>query len=171
MKSTILRAVGVAVLLSGVVMLPSESSFVSIAQAATVRPAVGKPLQQAISLANSGKGAAAMAKVHEAEAAGKLTSSEQAAIAQTRNFIAAKTGSGGSSLGCKAKFATDYNAGRYREVVGPDADRLRKGGGYDFQSQVTVAQACSLRGPCTSAPPSLCSLGNIRPRSPPLTSA
>ncbi|MFL6688800.1 MAG: tetratricopeptide repeat protein [Alphaproteobacteria bacterium] len=160
MKSTILRAVGVAVLLSGVVMLPSESSFVSIAQAATVRPAVGKPLQQAISLANSGKGAAAMAKVHEAEAAGKLTSSEQAAIAQTRNFIAAKTGSGGSSLGCKAKFATDYNAGRYREVVGSDADCLRKGGGYDFQSQVIVAQAYYLMGDYTTAVRMLRGLGN-----------
>src|SRR4051812_6116084 len=160
MKSTILRAVGVAVLLSGVVMMPSESSFVSIAQAATVRPVVGKPLQQAISLANAGKGAAAMAKVHEAESAGKLTSSEQSAIAQTRNFIAAKTGSGGSSLGCKAKFATDYNAGRYREVVGPDADCLRKGSGYDFQSQVIVAQAYYLMGDYTTAVRMLRGLGN-----------
>jgi len=160
MKSTILRAVGVAALLSGAVMMPSESSFVSIAQAATVRPVVGKPLQQAISLANAGKGAAAMAKVHEAESAGKLTSSEQSAIAQTRNFIAAKTGSGGSSLGCKAKFATDYNAGRYREVVGPDADCLRKGSGYDFQSQVIVAQAYYLMGDYTTAVRMLRGLGN-----------
>jgi hypothetical protein len=160
MKSTILRVVGVALLLSGAAMLPPLSPFTMVADAATVRPAVGKPLQQAISLANSGKGAAAMAKVHEAEAAGKLTSSEQAAIAQTRNFIAAKTGAGGSSLGCKAKFATDYNAGRYREVVGPDADCLRKGGGYDFQSQVIVAQAYYLMGDYTTAVRMLRGLGN-----------
>jgi tetratricopeptide (TPR) repeat protein len=147
MRSKILQAVGVALLLGAAAVSPvSTGTFFSSAQAATVRPAVGKPLQAAIALANAGKGTAAMAKVHEAESVGKLTAPEQAAISQTRNFIAAKTGAGGSALGCKAKFATDYNAGRYRDVVGADASCLRKGGGFDFQSQVIVAQAYYLMG-------------------------
>ena len=73
MKSKILQAVGMTLLLGGAAFLPATPFSATPAQAATVRPAVGKPLQQAISLANSGKGAAAMAKVHEAESVGKLT--------------------------------------------------------------------------------------------------
>src|SRR4051794_407554 len=161
MRSKILQAVGVALLLSAAAVSPvSTGTFFSSAQAATVRPAVGKPLQAAIALANAGKGAAAMAKVHEAESVGKLTGPEQAAISQTRNFIAAKTGAGGSALGCKAKFATDYNAGRYRDVVGADAACLRKGGGFDFQSQVIVAQAYYLMGDYSTAIRLLKGLGN-----------
>jgi hypothetical protein len=160
MNSKILQAVGLTFLLGGAAMVPSLMPIVSTAQAATVRPAVGKPLQQAISLANAGKGAAAMEKVHEAESAGKLTASEQSAIAQTRSFIAAKTGAGGSALGCKAKFATDYNAARYKDVVGADAACLRKSGGMDFQSQVIVAQAYYLMGDYATAIKLLRGLGN-----------
>jgi hypothetical protein len=126
----------------------------------TVRPQVGKPLQAAISLASSGKGAAAMAKLHEAESVGGLTGAEQAAISQARNFIAAKTGAGGGATGCKAKFATDYNAGRYRDVVGADASCMRKGGSMDFQSQVVVAQAYYLMGDYGTAIKLLRGLGN-----------
>jgi hypothetical protein len=161
MKSKILQAVGVALALGAAALSPvSSGTFVSSAQAATVRPAVGKPLQAAIALANAGKGAAAMAKVHEAESVGKLTGSEQAAISQTKNFIAVKTGAGGSSLGCKAKFANDYNAGRYRDVVGGDAACLRKSGAFDFQSQVIVAQAYYLLGDYGTAIKLLHGLGN-----------
>lgn len=160
MKSRILQAVGLALLFGGAALVPGTPVSPPAAQAATVRPAVGKPLQQAIALANAGKGAAAMAKVHEAESVGKLTASEQAAIAQTRNFVAVKTGAGGSALGCKAKFATDYNAGRYRDVVGADAACLRKGGGLDFQSQVIIAQAYYLMGDYSTAIRQLRGLGN-----------
>jgi hypothetical protein len=160
MNSKILRAVGVAFLLSGAAMLPPAGSFVGTAQAASARPAVGKPLQQAVALANAGKGAAAMAKVHEAESVSKLTGAEQSLIAQTKQFIAAKTGAGGSSLGCKAKFATDYNAGRYKDVVGADAACLRKSGGLDSSSQVIVAQAYYLMGDYPTAIKLLRGLGN-----------
>jgi hypothetical protein len=160
MKSKILQAVGVALLLGAAILSPVPTgTLISSAQAATVRPAVGKPLQAAIALANSGKGAAAMAKVHEAEGVSGLTAQERAAISQTQNFIAAKTGAGGSALGCKAKFATDYNAGRYRDVVGADAACLRKGG-FDFQSQVIVAQAYYLMGDYNTAIKLLRGLGN-----------
>ncbi|HEX3651496.1 MAG TPA: hypothetical protein VHU18_01590 [Rhizomicrobium sp.] len=160
MNSKFLRAVGMALLLGGAAMLPPVAPLVSTAQAATARPAVGKPLQEAVSLANAGKGAAAMAKVHEAESVSKLTGSEQSLIAQTKQFIAAKTGAGGSSLGCKAKFATDYNAGHYKDVVGADAACLRKSGGLDFQSQVIVAQAYYLMGDYPTAIKLLRGLGN-----------
>ena len=160
MHSRVLKAVGLAFLLGGAAALPAVTGFVPAAQAATVRPAVGKPLQQAISLANAGKGSAAMAKVHEAEAVGKLTGQEQAAISQTKNYIAAKTGSGGGSVGCKAKFANDYNAGRYHDVVGADAACLRKSGGLDFQNQVIVAQAYYLMGDYATAIKLLRGLGN-----------
>ena len=82
-----------------------------------------------------------MAKIHEAESVSGLTSSEQQAIAQTKEFVAAKTGQGGGATGAKAKFANDYNAGRYSAVVGEDADALRKAGAMDGQSAVIVAQA------------------------------
>jgi hypothetical protein len=160
MNSKILQAVGVALLLGSAAMLPPVAPLVSTAQAATARPAVGKPLQAAVALANAGKGAAAMAKVHEAESVSKLTGSEQSLIAQTKQFIAAKTGAGGSSLGCKAKFATDYNAGRYKDVVGADAACLRKSGGLDFSSQVIVAQAYYLMGDYATAIKLLRGLGN-----------
>lgn len=146
MKSRVLQALGMACLLGTAVYAVEPSVFVSAAQAATVRPQVGKPLQAAVALANAGKGAAAMEKVHEAESVGGLTGSEQSAISQTRNYVAAKTGSGGSAVGCKAKFANDYNQGRYRDVIGGDAECLRKAGGFDFSSQVIVAQAYYLMG-------------------------
>lgn len=113
----------------------------SPAAAATVRPQVGSALQAAIKEAAAGNGGAAMAKIHEAESVPNLTASEQQAIEQTKNYVAAKTGAGGGTTGCKAKFANDYNAGRYSAVVGEDAECLRKAGGLDGQSEVVIAQA------------------------------
>jgi len=160
MRSRFLQALGISILLGGTTALVGSPMLSPAAQAASVRPQVGKPLQAAIALANSGKGAAAMAKVHEAESVSGLTGSEQSAISQTKQFIAAKTGAGGSALGCKAKFATDYNAGRYKDVVGADAACLRKGGGLDFSSQVIVAQAYYLMGDYGTAIRLLKGLGN-----------
>jgi len=142
-----LQALGIALALGGAACVASATlPLISAAEAATVRPAVGRPLQAAVSLANQGQASAALAKVREAESVGGLTGSEQSAIAQTRAYIGAKTGAGGSSLGCKAKFATDYNAGRYRAVVGEDADCLHKSGGYGYSEQIIVAQAYYLMG-------------------------
>ena len=160
MKSKTLQSVGIAFMLGTAAAITAAPAIIPAAYAATVRPQVGKPLQEAIALANAGKGAAATAKVSQAAAVGSLTPGEQSAISQTRAYIAAKTGAGGSSLGCKAKFATDYNAGRYREVVGADASCLRKSGGFDFQSQVIVAQAYYLMGDYSTATKLLRGLGN-----------
>jgi hypothetical protein len=147
-----LQAFGIALALGGAALVGSATlPLVSTAQAATVRPAVGRPLQAAISLANQGQAGAALAKVREAESVSGLTGSEQAAIAQTRAYIGAKTGAGGSAVGCKAKFANDYNGGRYREVVGEDADCLRKSGGYGYSDEIIVAQAYYLMGDYNTA--------------------
>jgi len=120
------------------------------AEAAGVRPQVGKPLQAAIALANGGNASAALSKVREAESVGGLTSSEQQAISQTKQFIAAKTGNfsggGGSATAAKAKFAADYNAGRYSAVTGEDVQLLRKYGSFSYDDQIIVAQAYYLSG-------------------------
>lgn len=155
-----LQAIAIALGLAGAAAMSATPLFSTAAEAATVRPAVGKPLQQAISLANSGKGAAAMEKVHEAESVGGLTAGEQAAISQTKNFVAAKTGAGGGAVGCKTKFANDYSANRFRDVVGADADCLRKAGAYDYQSQVVVAQAYYQMGDYATAIKLLKGLGD-----------
>ena len=123
---------------------------VGAAHAAGVRPQVGKPLQAAISLANRGDASGAMAQVRQAESVGGLTGSEQQAINQTREFIAAKTGNfsggGGSSTAARAKFAADYNAGRYSAVTGDDVQLLRKFGAFTASDQIIVAQAYYLSG-------------------------
>jgi hypothetical protein len=120
------------------------------AEAAGVRPQVGKPLQAAIADANRGNASAANAAVRQAESVSGLTSSEEQAIAQTKSFIAAKTGNfsggGGSATAAAAKFAADYNAGRYSAVTGEDVDLLRKYGGFTAQDQIIVAQAYYLSG-------------------------
>lgn len=149
MNSPALRSIALTLLLSaGCASIGSET--VTIAEAAGVRPQVGKPLQAAIALANKGNASAAMAEVHQAESVGGLTGSEQAAIAQTKQFIAAKTGNfsggGGSSTAARAKFAADYNAGRYGAVTGEDVQLLKKYGAFTGEDQIIVAQAYYLSG-------------------------
>ena len=55
-----------------------------------------------------------------------------------RQYIEIKSGSG--ALGVKAKFANDYNAGRYREVIA-DGELLRKNGALDGSAMQIIAQA------------------------------
>jgi tetratricopeptide (TPR) repeat protein len=137
------RAVAASLFLSAATVALSGVATTVPADAAA-RPAVGKLLQQAIDDAKGGNIGAANSKVHEAESVGGLTPGDQQAIDQVKSFISAKSGSG--ATGSKAKFAQDYNAGRYNAVVGEDADALRKAGQYDGQSQLIVAQAYYLMG-------------------------
>jgi tetratricopeptide (TPR) repeat protein len=137
------RALAATLILSAATVALSSAVMVGPADAAA-RPAVGKLLQQAIDDAKSGSTGAANAKVQQAEAVGGLTPGDQQAIEQVKSFISAKSGNG--ATGSKAKFAQDYNAGRYAAVVGEDADALRKAGQYDGQSQLIVAQAYYLMG-------------------------
>jgi tetratricopeptide (TPR) repeat protein len=150
MSSTSLRAAALALLLA----TGSVSSLMvltpTIAEAAGVRPQVGKALQAAIQEASRGNASAANAAVRQAESVGGLTAAEEQKIAETKSFIAAKTGNfsggGGSATAAAAKFAADYNAGRYSAVTGEDVELLKKYGAFTAQDQIIVAQAYYLSG-------------------------
>jgi len=145
-----LRSIALALLVTSGCVSIGAPAIVSTAQAAGVRPQVGKPLQAAIALANKGNASAAMSAVRQAESVGGLTGSEQSAIAQTKQFIAAKTGNfaggGGSATAARAKFSADYNAGRYSAVTGEDVQLLKKYGAFNSDDQIIVAQAYYLSG-------------------------
>ena len=145
-----LRSIGLTLLLATGCTAVASLPLASVAEAAGVRPQVGKPLQAAIALANRGNASAAMAQVHQAESVSGLTASEQSAIAQTKQFIAAKTGNfsggGGSATGARAKFAADYNAQRYSAVTGEDLQLLKKYGALTSDDQIIIAQAYYLSG-------------------------
>jgi hypothetical protein len=135
-----LRAVATAFVL-GTATVALSSMAMTVTAEAAIRPAVGKPLKSALSLAGSGNYKAALGQVDAAESVGGLTGEERSAINQMRNYIAVKSGSGGAGgVGVKAKFANDYNAGRYQAVIA-DGDELRKAGALDAQSMQIVAQA------------------------------
>lgn len=151
MTSSSLRAFALTLLLatgcaSGLAVIAPTSAEA----AGGVRPQVGKPLQTAIAEANKGNASAANAAVHQAEAVGGLSAAEEQAIAQTKSFIAAKTGNfsggGGSATAAAAKFAADYNAQRYSAVTGEDVELLKKYGAFTAQDQIIVAQAYYLSG-------------------------
>ncbi|MGH6871152.1 MAG: hypothetical protein ACREHE_06570 [Rhizomicrobium sp.] len=140
-----LRAAAAAFLIAGASVAAVATLAPVSASAAGVRPAVGNPLKEAISLAGSGHGSEALSKVHEAESVPGLSAAEHQAISQTKEYIAAKTGQGGGTAACKTKFANDYNAGRYRDAIA-DADCLQKSGNYTSQDRQIVAQAYYMVG-------------------------
>jgi len=101
---------------------------------AAVRPAVGRPLQEAQSLAAGGNYSAAMAKVNQAESVGGLTAEENRVIGQMKSYISSKS----SATGGKGKLANDYRAGRWAAVIS-DADSMR--GQLDGNDMAAVATA------------------------------
>ncbi|MGZ6005826.1 MAG: hypothetical protein ACXWKS_00045 [Rhizomicrobium sp.] len=111
MFSKSVRAATMAFALGVAAIAAAGVVFTAPAEAA-IRSVVGKPLNEAKSLAASGNYSAALARVSAAEAVGGLTAEERAVIGQMRQYIEIKSGQG--ALGVKAKFANDYNAGRYR---------------------------------------------------------
>ena len=134
-----LRAVAAALLL-GSATLAGAVILTSAPAAAAVRAAVGKPLQEAISLLNQKNYAAAKAKVSEAEAVANKTAEETSTIAQVKNAIAINSGDTATPQGAKAKFANDYNARKFKDVIA-DGDALKKNGVLDASSMQIIAQA------------------------------
>ena len=108
---------------------------------AAVSSAVGKPLQEAASLAAAGKYREAMERANTAAAAAK-TAEEHSKADQMKQYIAIKSGDSsiGGALGAKAKFANDANAQRWKDVIA-DGDALAKNNALDGQSQLVIAQA------------------------------
>jgi hypothetical protein len=145
MNGNRLRGVLAAVLIGTASLAGATMMMVSTAQAAGVRPAVGKPLQEAIKFATAGKAALAMNALKRAESVHGLTAAEQKVIAETRQYVEVKTGnfSGGvtNATSAQAKFAIDYNNHRYHDVITEDQAYLSKYGVLDESHKEIVAQA------------------------------
>lgn len=144
MTASKLRAVATAFLL-GTAMVSGGMLLASMPAEAAVSAKVGKPLQEAQALAAQGNYKAAMAKVNEAEAVANKTAEESKIIAQMKEYIAVKSGDTSTPEGAKAKFATDYNARKYKDVI-EDAAALKKNNVLDAASMQIVAQAYYLSG-------------------------
>jgi hypothetical protein len=112
----------------------------AVAEAATVRAQVGKPLLDAQADAAAGHCEAAKDKIREAEGVGGKSGAESAAVDQMKQYVDVKCGSADSAIGARAKFANDYNAGRYRDAI-EDGALLRKYGALDANSMQVIAQA------------------------------
>jgi hypothetical protein len=121
------RAAATALFLGTAALAAATVSMTASAEAAA-RAAVGRPLQEALRAAAAGNFSAARNAVAAAEGVGGLTAGDQAAIAEVKQYIAAKSGSGGGG-GC----AGLYLKGDYRGVIA-----LRGG---DAQCMQLTAQA------------------------------
>ena len=141
MTVRVLRAAVAAVFLGTAAMVALVPAAPAQAQA-TVSAHVGALLQEAQAQAKAGNWRGAMAKVNEAEGQANKTPADTAVINQMKNFIAVSSGDAsiGGAAGAKAKFANDYNAGRYRDVIA-DADTLKKYNAFGAQEQLLVGQA------------------------------
>jgi tetratricopeptide (TPR) repeat protein len=79
------------------------------AQAQSLRPEVGKPLQQASEYLRAGKAREALAKVKEADAVGNKTATEQLMIERMRGSAAQRAGDNATAV---AAFESVYNSGK-----------------------------------------------------------
>lgn len=136
MTASKLRAAATAILLGTAAVTVTTMA----AQAATVSPRVGAALKEAQALATAGNYKGAQAKINEADAVPGKTADDTAIINQFKNFIAVKSGDTSTAAGAKAKFANDYNAGKWRDVIA-GGDTLRKFNALDTQSMLIIAQA------------------------------
>ena len=134
-----LRAAATAILLGTATCGAAAFLAAAPAQAATVSAKVGPLLKESQSLISAKNYKAASAKLNEAEAAAS-TSDDRAIINQFKNLIAVSSADPNTAGGAKAKFAQDYNAGHFKDVIA-DAEYLRKFNEFDSQSQLIVGQA------------------------------
>ncbi len=144
MTASKLRAVTTAFLL-GTATVCGAALTLSVPASAAVSAKVGKPLQEAQQLATAGNYKGAMAKLNEAEAIPGKSAEENKIIKQMKDFIAIKSGDTSTPAGAKAKFANDYNARKYKEVIA-DGEDLKKNGVLDAASMQIIAQAYYLSG-------------------------
>lgn len=144
MTASKLRAVTTAFLL-GTATVCGAALVLSSPAAAAVSAKVGKPLLEAQQLIAKGDYKAAMTKLNEAEAIPGKTAEENKIITQMKDVVAVKTGDASTALGAKAKFANDYNARKYKDVI-EDADALKKFNALDASSMQIVAQSYYLSG-------------------------
>lgn len=81
----------------------------AVAQAQTVRPEVGKPLQQAGDLLKAGKAKEALGKVREADAVGGKTPAEQVMIDRMKGAAAQRAGDSAAAI---QAFEAVFNSGK-----------------------------------------------------------
>jgi hypothetical protein len=144
MTASKLRAVTTAFLLGTATVCGAALVFSAPASAA-VSAKVGKPLQEAQALANAGNYKGAMAKINEADAIAGKSAEENKIISQMKDFIAIKSGDTSTAAGAKAKFANDYNAKKYKDVIA-DSEALKSHNALDANSMQIIAQAYYLSG-------------------------
>ncbi len=144
MTASKLRAVTTAFLL-GTATVCGAALILSAPASAAVSAKVGKPLQEAQKLASEGNYKGAMAKINEAEAIGGKSAEENKIISQMKDFIAVKSGDTSTAAGAKAKFANDYNAKKYKDVIA-DSEALKSHNVLDANSMQIIAQAYYLSG-------------------------
>jgi hypothetical protein len=144
MTASKLRAVATAFLL-GTAIVSGGMLIASMPAQAAVSAKVGKPLQEAQALAAKGDWKGAMAAVNQAEAVPGKTAEDSKVIAQMKEYIAVKSGDISTPAGAKAKFANDYNARKYKDVI-DDSEALKKNNVLDAASEQIVAQAYYLSG-------------------------
>jgi len=134
-----LRAALTAILLGTATVGVTALALAIPAQALTASPKVGPLLKEAVTMINAKNYAGAKAKLAEADAA-KSTPDDTALITQIRNAISISSADPNTPGGAKAKFAQDYNAGHFKDVIA-DAEYLKKNNVFDAQSQLIVGQA------------------------------
>lgn len=134
-----LRAAATALLLGTATVGATAFLAAAPAQAATVSFKVAPMLKEAQALIAAKNYKAATAKLNEAEAVAS-TPDDRTIINQFKNLIAVNSADPNTPQGAKAKFAQDYNAGRYKDVIA-DAEYLRKFNELDGQSQLIIGQA------------------------------
>ena len=136
-----LRAALTAILLSTAAAGAATLMLAAPAEALTVSAKVGPLLNEAKAMFAAGNYNGALAKLKEADAV-KSTPDDTAVITSMRQAIGVKTGdvSLGGAAAAKAKFANDYNASKWRDVIA-DADMLKKAGALGPQEQLIIGQA------------------------------
>jgi hypothetical protein len=128
MNASTIRALFSALFLGAVV-----AAGMSMPADAAVRAAVGKPLQEAQSLAAQGNYSAAMAKVNQAASVGGLTAEESRIIGQMKAYISSKS----NATSGAGKLAADYRAGRWSAVIA-DANSMGSLSGNDMAAVATA---------------------------------
>ena len=134
-----LRAALTAILLGTAAATAATLALSVPAEAVTVSAKVGPLLNEAKQLIAAKNFKGAQAKLNEAEAAAS-TADDRAVINQMKSAIAISSADPNTPGGAKAKFAQDYSAGKWKEVIA-DAEYLRKNNVFDAQSQLVVGQA------------------------------
>lgn len=134
-----LRAALTAILLGTAGAAAAALALSAPAEAVTVSAKVGPLLNEAKQLIAAKNFKGAQTKLNEAEAAAS-TPDDRAVINQMKSAIAISSADPNTPGGAKAKFAQDYSAGRWKDVIA-DAEYLRKNNVFDAQSQLVVAQA------------------------------